>query len=131
MAALASYPGVIPGNESSSALDGAREHRSEPPVDRARRQDRGEPLAAVDGCLVRRAPRLEELHELLARAVFLPLAIALDDLDQVVDRLRPAPLAVERDREIEPRLMVEWIGCNLLLELCEGTYCLGLFGEIE
>src|SRR5947209_16832548 len=116
MVALASYAGVIPGAERSKQAPRL------PAVVPSREQNRRQPLAAVDGRLVRRPPSLEELHELLARAVILPLAIAPDDLDEVVDRLRPAALAVQRHREVEPRLMVEWIVCDLLLEVSERTH---------
>src|SRR6185437_8950273 len=37
-------------------------------------QDRRQSLASLDGGLVRRAPGLEELHQLLARAVLVPFA---------------------------------------------------------
>src|SRR5262249_23665395 len=68
----------------------------------SRKQDRRQPLAAVDGRLVGGAPGLEELHQLLARAVVVPFAIALDDLEQIVDRLLAPSLTVQAEREIEP-----------------------------
>src|SRR5215510_1032925 len=77
---------------------------------RLREQHRRQPFAPVDGCLVGRTPGLEELDQLLARAVVVPLAVALDDLDEVVDRLLAAALAVQRDGEVEPGLMVARIG---------------------
>src|SRR5512133_2419320 len=44
-----------------------------------REQNRRQPLASIDGRFVGAAPRFEELHQLLARTVIVPLAIALDD----------------------------------------------------
>src|SRR5262249_56110636 len=76
-------------------------------------QDRRQPLAPVDGGLVGGAPGLEELNQLLARAVVVPFAIALDDLEQIIDRLLAPPLAVQAEREIEPRLMVDRIAPHL------------------
>src|SRR5215208_8091840 len=53
----------------------------------SREENRRQPLASLDGRLVGAAPRLEELQQLLARAVIVPLAIALDDFEQLVGRL--------------------------------------------
>src|SRR6266850_3226669 len=63
-----------------------------------REQDRRQPLAPVEGRLVGRPPGLEQLHELLARAILVPFAIAAHDLEQVVERLLALALGVERDR---------------------------------
>ena len=61
-------------------------------VQSLRKQDRRQTLAPVHGRLVGRAPGLEELHELFARAVVIPFAVALDDIDQMLDRiLRACP----------------------------------------
>src|SRR5262252_5623273 len=93
-----------------------------------REQHRRQPLASVDSGLVGRTPGLEELDELLARAVVVPFAVALHDFEQIVDRLLPAALAVQGDGEIEARLMVERIGRDLLLELRDRSHRLGLLG---
>ena len=85
-----------------------------------RKQNRRQPLAAFDGGRVGRAPGLEELHQLLARAVVVPLAIALDDLEQLVDGLAAVALGVERDGKIEARLMVERIGGTLASSSASG-----------
>src|SRR5580693_2263187 len=50
-----------------------------------RKQDRGQPLAALDGGFVGRTPSIEKLDELLARAVVIPFTIAFDDRDQVLE----------------------------------------------
>src|SRR5438477_9317129 len=80
------------------------------------KQDRGQPLASVDGSFVGRAPRLEELHQLLARAVVIPFAVASNDLHQIVDRFLPATLAAERYREIKARLVIQRICRHLRFE---------------
>src|SRR5262249_57458732 len=83
------------------------------------KQDRRQPLAPVDGGLVGGAPGLEQLKELLTRAVVVPFAITLDDIEQIVDRLLAPTLGVQAKREIEPRLMVEGIGRDLLFEVAD------------
>src|ERR1700683_1797495 len=95
------------------------------------KQDRGEPPAALDRGLVGRPPGIEELNELLAGAVVVPFAVAPDDGDQILERLLPAALAVEREREVEARLVVERIGRHLLLELSDRPERLGLLGQLQ
>src|SRR5262249_49191633 len=94
-------------------------------------QDRRQALASGDRRFVGRPPRLETLEELLARAIIIPFAVAPHDLDQLIDRLLPAVLAVERDREVEAGLMVERAGGDLLLELGDRADRLRLLGELE
>src|SRR3569623_2126833 len=60
-----------------------------------RNQDRRQLLPPLDRGVVGAAPGFEELHELLARAVVIPLAVAPDDLEQLVGRRRPVALCVE------------------------------------
>ncbi len=100
-------------------------------MQRSREQDGGKPLAPVDSRLVGRPPRLEKLHELLARGVIVPFSIAPNDVDEIIDRFGAAPFAVQGKREIEPRLMVERIGCDLLFQLAKGTNRFRLLGEFE
>src|SRR4029077_11039659 len=78
---------------------------------------RRQPLASIDGGLVGTAPRFEELHQLLARAVIVPFAIALDDFKQLIGRLGAVALGVERGGEVESRLMVQRVRSELLLQL--------------
>src|ERR1700722_4520045 len=59
-------------------------------------QNRGEALAALDRGFVGWPPCIEKLDELLAGAVVVPLAVAFDDADQVLECLQPLALAVER-----------------------------------
>src|SRR5437879_13444621 len=66
-----------------------------------REEDRRQPLSSLDGRLVGAAPRLEELHQLLARAVIVPLAIAPDDFQQMVGRLRALAEPIERGPQVE------------------------------
>src|SRR5438105_11671748 len=81
-----------------------------------RKQNDRQPLSPFDGGLVGAAPRLEELHQLLARAIFVPLAIALDDLEQLIGRLGPVALRVQRGRQIESRLMIERVCGDFLFQ---------------
>ena len=67
----------------------------------------------------------------MRRGVVVPFAVALDDLDQVIDRLLAAALAGERDREIEPGLMIERIGRDLRSRSSSGPDRLRLLGELE
>src|SRR4051794_40561718 len=76
----------------------------------SRKQDGRQPLAALDGGLVGRSPGFEELHQLLARAVLIPFAVALDDFKKLRGGLGALAGGIERDREIEARLVVQRIG---------------------
>src|SRR5271170_5910328 len=107
--------------------------RASPPrgLRKLREQDRRQPPAALDRGLVGRTPGLEKLHELLSRAVVVPFTVALDDADQLLQRVEPLALAVERQRKIEPRLMVERIGGDFLLQLGYRPEILCLFGKLE
>src|SRR5262245_44913849 len=67
----------------------------------SREQNRRQSLASLDGGLIRPAPRLEQLHQLLARAVVVPFAVALDDLEQLRGRLATLARRVQRGREIK------------------------------
>src|SRR5450830_1483724 len=96
-----------------------------------RKQNRRQPLAAIQGGLVGRTPGLEELHQLLARAVLVPFAVALDDLDQVIDRLGALALGVEGYGKVEFRLMIEWIGENLFFQLRIRPERFRLLGDLE
>jgi len=77
-----------------------------------REQDRRQPLAPVNGGLIGRAPRLEELHQLLARAVVVPFAIAFDDGDQMIQRLFALAFAVAA---IWPRARIAMIAYALVI----------------
>src|ERR1700704_1090063 len=52
-----------------------------------RKKDRRQPLSPLNGGLIGRAPGLEELHQLLSRAVLIPFAVAFDDFEQLLGRL--------------------------------------------
>ena len=53
------------------------------------------------------------------------------DADQLLERVHPAALAVERQRQIESRLVVERIGGDFLLELGDRPERFRLLGKIE
>ena len=58
-------------------------------------QDRREALSPLDRGFVGWTPGIEELDELLAGAVVVPFAVALDDVDQMLQRLAAARAALE------------------------------------
>src|SRR5919199_148273 len=72
---------------------------------RLREQDGRQLASPGDRHVVRRAPCLEELQELLSRAVLVPIAVPAHDLDELIERLLALAARVERDGEIEARLM--------------------------
>src|ERR1700759_3705957 len=94
-------------------------------------QDRRQPLAPLDGGLIRPAPRLEKLHQLLARTVVVPLAIALDDSEQLLGRFAPIARRVQRRRKIEARLVIERVRGDFLLQLADRADRFGLLGQID
>src|SRR5206468_2196207 len=77
------------------------------------------------------APGLEELHELLARAILVPLAVAFDDLEQLIGGFLSLARGVECRGEIETRLMIQRISGDLLFELADRSERLRLFGKID
>src|SRR5256885_7023815 len=96
-----------------------------------REQNRRQPLSSLDGRFVRAAPRLEELHQLLARAVIVPLAVAPDNLQQLVGRLRALPQRVERGCQVKSRLMVKRVCGDLLFEVGHRADRLGLLRKLD
>ena len=96
-----------------------------------RKQDCRQPLSSIHGRFVGAAPGLEKLHELLARAVLVPLAIALDDLEQMVGRLGPVALRIQRGRQIESGLMIERVCGDFLFELGDRPDRLRLLGQFD
>src|SRR5262245_3047874 len=97
----------------------------------SREQDRRQPLAAFDGGLIGSAPGFEQLYELLARAVVVPFAVALDDLEQLRRRLAALAHRVQRGRKVEAGLMIERVCGDFLFELADRTDRLRLLGEID
>src|SRR5271169_5525724 len=67
----------------------------------SRKQNRRQPLAAFHRGGIGRPPGLEKLHELFARAVLVPFAVAFDDRDQLLGGFRALALGVECGGEIE------------------------------
>src|ERR1700751_2355114 len=96
-----------------------------------REQDRRQPLASFDSRFIGATPGLKELHELLARAVVVPFAVAPDDFEQLRRRLAALAHGVERGGEMESRLMIERVRSDLLFELGNRSERGGLLGEID
>src|ERR1700716_1108883 len=84
--------------------------------DNSRKQNDRQPLASIHGRFIGAAPRLEELHQLLACAILVPFAVALDDFQQMVGRLGTVALRVERGRQIESGLMIERVCGDFLFK---------------
>src|SRR5579883_2689442 len=82
-------------------------------------ENRGEAPARRDGQRIGRSHRLEELDELLAPGLLVPLAVALHQLEQLVHRLLALARGEERRGEIEPRLMIPGIALQALAQLGE------------
>src|SRR5437879_434479 len=83
---------VMPGRSLIVSLSG--EHQ------------RGEPPSGTQGQRIGRSHGLEELHELLARGLFVPLAVALEQGQQLVDRRLALAAAEEPGGELEPGLVI-------------------------
>src|SRR2546421_8457765 len=92
------------------------------------KQDDRQALASLDGCIVGAAPGLEELHELLARAVVVPFAVALDDREQLLGGRCPVALRIQRRRKVESGLMIERVCGDLLFQLGDRSQRFGLLG---
>src|SRR5690349_4195440 len=82
------------------------------PMSQSREQNRGQFAAAQEGEFVLGAPGLEELDELLARRLFVPVALAPDDMEQVIEGLLLFAVCIERDGEIEAGLVIFAIGLD-------------------
>jgi len=80
---------------------------------------------------VSRAPGLEELDQLLARGVIVPFTIAAHDLDQLVERLLPTVISIQRYGKIKPRLVIERVGGDLLFQLGYWSKVSRLFGDFK
>src|SRR5579871_1423998 len=88
--------GIVGGN---SCISRSRLIGLGPSIERASdEQQRGKTAAALDRRLVIHAPDLEELQKLLAGAVVVPFAVALDDLDQLIGRVAALAAGVEREQ---------------------------------
>src|SRR5678816_1986716 len=94
-------------------------------------EQRREALPAGDRRRVLDAPRLEELHELLARRLLVPAAIAPDDLQQLVGRAGTVALTVQHHGEIEAGLVVVRVGLETASEVGRRAELLRLRGKLE
>ncbi len=96
-----------------------------------RKQNRRQFLAAFQRRRIGRTPGVEELHELLASAVFVPFAVALDDRVEMIGGLAALVLCVEGCGKLEARLMIERIGVYLLLQFVSRSNRLRLLGKLQ
>src|SRR3954465_8003571 len=81
------------------------------------KQEDRQALGSLDGCIVGAAPGLEELHQLLAGAVVVPFAVALDDREQLLGGGCAIALRIQRGGEVEARLMIERVCGDFLFQL--------------
>src|SRR5260370_8723150 len=70
---------------------------------------------------VGRAPRLEELNQLLAGGVVIPFTVAAHDLEPLVEGLLPTAISVQRYGKVEARLVIARVGDHLLFQLGNGS----------
>ncbi len=83
----------------------------------SRKKQRGEFSPGTYRCRIDRAPGVENLQQLLARAVVVPSPVAFDDFNELGGRRLAPVLGIEGDGEIESRLMVAGIGRDLSHQL--------------
>src|SRR3954466_4023122 len=99
---------------------GSREHQRRQPPPRAQGQRIGRPH------------RLEEFDELLARRLLVPLAVAPEQGQQLVDCLLPLAGAEQSGRQLEARLVVVRVLLDAGAQLGGGAHrLLPLLGEVE
>src|ERR1700757_2293206 len=84
---------------------------------RSRKEQGGEFSPCGNGRRIGESPSLKKLQKLLSRPIVAPGAVALDDFDESVCGFGPPVLRVKENGKIEPRLVVVWIGCDLLRKL--------------
>src|SRR6202047_5425838 len=90
-----------------------------------------QPLASFDSGFIGRAPCVEKLHELLARSVIVPFAIAFHDCEQMFERVKPAAFGGERKRKTDPPLVAARLGGALLFKPADRSDLLALLGGFE
>src|SRR6185312_8758314 len=112
-AAAARRPG-----ERSAASPAAPSIRDRKPIGSCKK-DRGEPPPRRHGERIGRAHRLEEFDELLARCLLVPFAVALDEIEEPVDRLLALARREERRCQLQPRVIVSGIALEALTQLAE------------
>src|SRR5467141_3616493 len=92
----------------------------------------GEPSPASQGQRIGRPHRLEEFDELLACRLLVPLAVALEQTQEFIDRRLAIAAAEECGGELETRLVIIGIGRQPGAQLARpGHRLLRLLGELE
>src|SRR6516164_8358468 len=72
----------------------------------------GEPPSAAQRQRIGRPHRLEKFDELLTRSLLVPLPIALEQGQELVDRILPLAAAKEGRGELNPRLVIVGVRCQ-------------------
>src|SRR5207302_2333138 len=105
--------------------------RSSPPP-RSREHQRRQPAPRAQGQRVGRTHDLEELDELTPRRLFVPVAVALEEGQQLVDRWFALAAAEERRRQLEPRLVIVRVRFEPGAQLADRTHrLLRVLGKFE
>ncbi len=91
----------------------------------------GKAAASRQRDLILRAIGVEEFDKLLARRLVVPVAVVFDADEELVDRAFPVAARIEREGEIEARLMILGVRLDLRLKLRHVAKVVRLFGERE
>src|SRR5438132_6639838 len=92
----------------------------------------GEPPPATQGQRIGRPHRLEEFDELLARRLLVPLAVALEEAQKLIDRRLAVAAAEEGGGELEARFVIVGVCRQPGAQLARpGHRFLALLGELE
>src|SRR5437763_13721245 len=102
------------------------------PSPRSREHQRRQPAPRAQGQRVGRTHDLEELDELTPRRLFVPVAVALEEGQQLVDCGLALAGAEERRRQLEPRLVIVLVLFEPGAQLADRTHrLLPLLREFE
>src|SRR5712691_11798950 len=85
--------------------------RPSPSAAPSREHQRRQPAPGAQGQWVGRAHDLEEFDELASRRLLVPVAVALEEGQELVDRGLTLAGAKERGRQLEPRFVIVRVRC--------------------
>src|SRR5690606_18064041 len=117
-------PGLPPARRRNSRRSSCR-----PSSCPSGKQDGRQPSSSRERPLVVRSPRLEELDELLARLLILPLAVARNDFKEVVDSSLTIAAGILDQRQVETGIVILRIGGKARGERHRVSQCTRLAGK--
>src|SRR6516225_12030994 len=92
----------------------------------------GKPPSPAQRQRIGRPHRLEEFDELLTRSLLVPLPIALEQGQKLVDRILPLAAAEEGRGELDPRLVIVGVRCQSSAQFARpGHRLLRLFTDLQ